>query len=339
MKSLFYTLTLLMALCLCSSCENEEPAADTYFLAIDVAPGDATITVNGGTYTASTKYASGDEVAWVVSKDGYIEQSGTVVFASANVELTITLEEEPPSYQLIWSDEFDGTEIDTNSWGYDVGGTGWGNSELQYYTDRSENSRIEDGTLIIDVLKETYVNRSYTSARLVTKNKVFFTYGKVEARISIPSGQGTWSAFWMLPETGSWPAAGEIDIMEHVGSSPTMISHATHTKNKNGSYGNNWSSRAYIDDVEENYHTYTMEWIADEDDGDDCIIFYIDDEQTGKVYQTHGSTDDADWPFTDDFHIILNVAMGGSWGGTIDDTIFENPVQMKVDWVRVYQLQ
>ncbi len=246
-----------------------------------------------------------------------------------------------PSYQLIWSDEFDGTEINSDNWTHAIGGTGWGNSELQYYTDRSENSRVEDGHLIIDVLKETYINREYTSARLISKDKVFFTYGKVEARLSIPSGKGTWPAFWMLGQSGSWPLCGEIDIMEHVGSQPTMLSHATHTSEKNGMYGNNWSSKAYLDDAENEFHTYTMEWIEEYDAGDDCLIFYIDGVQTGKVYQTHLSTEASVWPFDQDFYFILNVAMGGSWGGDIDDSIFDNDakIQMKVDYIRVYQLK
>ncbi len=246
----------------------------------------------------------------------------------------------PKEYQLVWSDEFEGTALDLSKWNYTTG-TGFGNQEKQYCTDRVENVRVEDGNLVIAALKESYAppgstsTYQYTSARINSKGKGFVKYGKIEARISLPSGKGTWPAFWMLPETGSWPLYGEIDIMEHVGSDPTMISHALHTYHRNGSKGNNWHNRQYPGEVEGEFNVYTMEWIEDLDKGDDCIIFSINGKESARAYQN--SEDIKDWPFTRDFHVILNLAIGGTWGGTIDDTIFDNPVEMKVDWVRMYQ--
>ena len=241
-----------------------------------------------------------------------------------------------PTYQLVWNDEFNGEELDSDKWNYEIGGTGWGNNELQYYTSRSENVRVEDGCLVIEAKKESYVNRNYTSARINSKKKGFVTYGIIEARISLPSGKGTWPAFWMMPETGSWPSNGEIDIMEHIGSNPTMISHAVHTKMKNGSIGNNWHKRFYKDNVEGEFHTYKIEWIEEEDKGDDCIIFYVDDEQTAKLYQPHLSGFE-EWPFEKDFFVIFNMAIGGNMGGQVDNSIFDSPILMKVDWIRIYQ--
>jgi beta-glucanase (GH16 family) len=247
----------------------------------------------------------------------------------------------PKEYQLVWSDEFDGTALDMTKWSYTTG-TGFGNQEKQYCTERVQNVRVEGGNLVIAALKETYTppgpaatEYNYTSGRINSKGKGFVKYGKVEARISLPSGRGTWPAFWMLPETGSWPLYGEIDIMEHVGSEPTMISHALHTNNRNGSRGNNWHNRQYPGNVEGEFHVYTMEWLEDFDKGDDCMIFYINGKESARVYQN--SEDIKDWPFNRDFYVILNLAIGGTWGGTIDDAIFNNPVEMKVDYIRMYQ--
>lgn len=245
-------------------------------------------------------------------------------------------------YQLVWEDNFDGTELNTDFWNIEIGGGGWGNQEKQYYTDRSENLRIEDGCLIIEAKQEQYENNNYTSARITTKNKKDFVYGKIEARISLPSGRGTWPAFWMLGY-GSWPTCGEIDIMEHVGSNPTMISHALHTRKKNGSNGTNWSYRATVENVEGEFHIYGIEWLKDYELQRDAIRFYIDDEVSTIQYEPTAEPDFEQWPFNDAFYIILNLAIGGTMGGSINTNIFadpeNNPVLMKVDWVRVYQKQ
>jgi len=254
---------------------------------------------------------------------------------SATCVVTVTHEDLP--YQLVWSDEFDGTTLDLTKWNYEIGGGGFGNQEKQYYTNRTDNIRLEDGSLVIEAKKEVYNANNYTSARINTRNKEAFAYGKVEARISLPIGKGTWPAYWMLGSTSSWPLCGEIDIMEHIGSQPTMLSHAVHTSEKNGSKGNNWYARKYLDNLENNYHTYAIEWEKAYSDGDDNISFFIDGIKTATIWEQHLNSAAANWPFNKNFFLIFNLAIGGTMGGTIDDTAFNNPVLMKVDYVRVYQ--
>ncbi len=277
----------------------------------------------------------------IVTAKGFGKAVVRVVDVVNSVEASyeISVAEPERNYQLVWEEEFDGPDIDLTKWNFEIGGAGWGNQEAQYYTDRDDNARIENGCLVIEVKKENYQGNSYTSARLSTKDKVFFTYGKVEARISLPAGQGTWPAFWLMPNKssyGTWPRSGEIDIMEHVGSQPTMISHAIHTQQASG--GRSWSSKGYYNNVENDFHTYAVEWIDDYNNGNDALIFYVDGVQTAIKNQGNYVTSTyVDWPFDQDFFVILNLAIGGTWGGTIDDAIFANPVEMKVDWVRMYQ--
>lgn len=244
-------------------------------------------------------------------------------------------------YQLVWAEEFDGTSLNLNDWNIEVNGNGGGNGEAQYYTDRPENLRIEDGCLIIEAHREEYQGKNYTSGRIQTKGKHEFAYMKVEARIWLPSGQGTWPAFWLLGNKGSWPTCGEIDVMEHVGSQPTMISHALHTRQTNGTKGNNWSSRKYIDGIEGSWHVFSVEILEYYMFTRDAIRFSIDGEETAFTSEPTNEHNFETWPFYNSssydnkFYIILNLALGGSWGGSINTDIF--PVQMKVDWVRVYK--
>lgn len=244
-------------------------------------------------------------------------------------------------YKLVWAEEFDGSSLNTDDWNIEVNGAGGGNGEAQYYTDRAENLRVEEGCLIIEARKEEYLGKNYTSARIQTKGKHEFAYMKVEARIWLPSGQGTWPAFWLLGNKGSWPTCGEIDIMEHVGSQPTMISHALHTRQTNGTKGNNWSARKYIDGMEGSWHTFGVEVLEYYMFTRDAIRFSIDGEETAFTSEPKNEHDFEVWPFYNSssydnkFYIILNLALGGSWGGSINTDIF--PVQMKVDWVRVYK--
>ena len=228
-------------------------------------------------------------------------------------------------------------------WNIEVNGNGGGNQEKQYYTDRPENLRVEEGNLVIEARKEEYNNRKYTSARINSRNKKYFKYGKIEARIMFPKGGGTWPAFWMMgndyPQS-NWPKCGEIDIIEHVGNQPRMASFAVHTPNKNGSRGNNWSMRSYMDGLEENYHVYGIEWLEDDFNGMDRIYFTIDGERLAMTQEEAEHVDDNYyWPFNKDYFIILNLAIGGTMGGNVDDAIFASPVLMKVDWVRVWQRQ
>jgi beta-glucanase (GH16 family) len=243
-------------------------------------------------------------------------------------------------YELVWSEEFNDTTSTVNAanWNFEVGGNGWGNQELEYYTDRPENARVENGNLVIEAKKETYslngVTKNYTSARLTTKTKANTLYGKVEARISLPKGQGTWPAFWMMPEVtsfyGAWPRSGEIDIMEHIGSDPKMISYAVHTKDKNGTLGNNWSYKIYPDNIENTFHTYAIEWDTD------FINFNFDGVTQVTLWRNLTGTWTS-WPFDKNFYVILNLAIGGKMGGAVQDTIFNQPVKMLVDYVRIYK--
>ncbi len=243
-------------------------------------------------------------------------------------------------YELVWEENFDGSSLNTESWNVENGGGGWGNQEKQYYTGRPENLRVENGCLSIEVRKEKYEENDYTSARITTKDKHDFRYGKMEARICLPKGGGTWPAFWMLGY-GYWPYCGEIDIMEHVGNKPAQILHALHTQKANGSKGNNWSKIQPLDNAEGEFHVYGVEWVQDYEFGRDAIRFYIDDNVSTVQYELNEEEDNAQWPFNKNFFIILNVALGGTLGGAIDDSIFSdpenNPVVMQVDWVRVYQ--
>lgn len=251
-----------------------------------------------------------------------------------------TPEEDAPiaGYTKIWADEFDGTELNTMYWSYDTGVNT--NQEQQYYTDRTENVRVEDGCLILEARKESYENREYTSGRLTSKGKIQFKYGYIEARIMLPVGRGTWPAFWMLGTQSVWPACGEIDIMEHSGQNPAVVSHALHTLERNTSNGKYWTATYTPEGGAEGvWHTYALLWEQDADAGDDRITFLVDGVQSAVQYQPHGVEDTSRWPFNSYFYVVLNLAMGGLMGGDIDDAIFANGVQMKIDYVRLYQKQ
>ncbi len=234
---------------------------------------------------------------------------------------------------LVWQDEFNGSGLpDEEKWGYDVGGNGWGNNELQYYTQAdTNNARVEDGKLIIEAHKETYSNNDYTSARLITKNKGDWKYGRFEIKAKVPAGRGTWPAIWMLPtdwEYGGWPSSGEIDIMEYVGYQPNTIHQSVHTQEYNHLNGTEITNSSNVETAEEEFHLYTIEW------NEDKIDFFVDG-RLRLTFENEGSWQK--WPFDKRFHLLLNVAIGGNWGGAqgVDDSIF--PVQMEVDYVRVYQ--
>lgn len=240
------------------------------------------------------------------------------------------------TYNLVFSDEFDGTELDLEKWRYEVNGSGGGNNELQYYTD--ENVVVEDGLLKIIAKKEEYLGKEYTSSRITTENNFEFTYGIVEVRAKQPAGKGTWSAAWMMPAEslyGRWPNSGEIDIMEFVGYEDTRIHSTIHTKLFNHKAGSQRGSSKIVEDVTQNFHIYKVEWLPDK------MIFSIDDVviftyQPGKYINC---PEFDQWPFDMDFFVILNIAIGGDWGGAqgVDDTIF--PTTMEVDYVKIYQAE
>lgn len=272
------------------------------------------------------------------------------LFAACGSDDEDTKEPAPPKpqeYKLVWSDEFDGTALDSKTWTYEVNGNGGGNNEKQYYTNKPENIRVKDGKLQIQLLKENYGGKEYTSARINTKGKAAFAYGRIEARIKFPSGGGIWPAFWMMnnryPQV-PWPKCGEIDILEYVGNNPNSVINALHTQSKNGSNGQNWASNTTFREetliIPNNYHTYGIEWTKNYTENSDRLEFFVDDVYTG--YSEQRSQDANDWPFKEDFFIILNMAIGGNLGGSINPNLFDDPLKpviMEVDYVRVYQLR
>jgi len=234
-------------------------------------------------------------------------------------------------YQLVWSDEFDGPEIDRNNWTHESGGGGWGNNEWQYYTDRPVNSYIQDSVLVIQALEESYGNRNYTSARMISRGKQFWQYGKVEARVKLPFGQGLWPAFWMMGENFGavgWPACGEIDIMEFLGGDGREnraygTAHWEHN-GEHASYGGSYTlSSGYFPD---DFHVFSIIWTPAK------IEWYVD----GRSYHVLSITDTQLSEFHQEFFILLNVAVGGNWPGYPDATT-TFPQTMEVDYVRVYQ--
>lgn len=242
-------------------------------------------------------------------------------------------------YTLVWSDEFEYEGLpESTKWSYDVGDgcpdlCGWGNNERQYYTEnRQANARVENGRLIIEVRNEPYKTREYTSARLLTRGKQAWRYGRIEVEARLPEGKGTWPAIWMLPEEwayGGWPSSGEIDIMEHVGFEPFRIYGSVHTEAYNHTDGTQFTEMLKVPDAEETFHRYAIEWNRSE------IRWYVDDQHYATFTNKFSSY--KEWPFDRAFHLILNIAVGGNWGGAegIDDSIW--PQKMEVEYVRVYQ--
>ena len=234
-------------------------------------------------------------------------------------------------YKLVWSDEFNTPGLpDKANWSYDIGGNGWGNHELEYYTDsRMENARVENGNLVIEARKEAFGGKAYTSARLLSKTKAQFTYGIFEIRAKIPHGNGTWPAIWTLSahDPLTWPQDGEIDIMEAIGSNPNVIYGTCHNQAFHGATGKGGTTTIALSP--DSFHIYKIEWTAD------AINWYVDDNNYYTYVNPHNGNDS--WPYYNDFFVILNVAVGGDFGGQkgVDDSAF--PQKMLVDYVRIYQ--
>jgi beta-glucanase (GH16 family) len=234
----------------------------------------------------------------------------------------------------LWSDEFSYTGLpDAVKWGYDLGGGGWGNHELEYYTNAAENAKVEGGNLVITAKKEAMSGMNYTSARLVSKNKGDFLYGRIEVRAKLPSGRGTWPAIWMLPTDwayGNWPKSGELDIMEHVGYDPNRVHFTVHTEAYNHSIGTQKGTSQMVAGATADFHKYRVDWTPYAVRGyfDDQLVYTFVNEGKGAAY----------WPFDKRFHMLLNIAIGGDWGGAqgVDDTIF--PQSMLIDYIRVYKM-
>ncbi len=246
----------------------------------------------------------------------------------------------PPGWTLVWADEFDqanGSAPDAARWVHDLGGSGWGNNELQTYTSRTNNARVVDGSLVIEARQETYsgadkITRNYTSARLKTQGKSAWTYGRIEARLKLPRGQGIWPAFWMLGANlapAGWPACGEIDIMENIGREPGVVHGTIHGPGYAGGDGIGGSrtlpnGAALADD----FHRFAVEWETNR------LRWYLDDQPYFTVTPASLPTGKR-WVFDQPQFILLNLAVGGNWPGVPDaSTVF--PQRLLVDYVRVY---
>lgn len=246
---------------------------------------------------------------------------------------------QPGAWALSWGDEFDaGSQPDPSRWVYDLGGGGWGNQELQTYTSRPDNAALRDGMLVITARAERFtgadgIARDYTSARLKTRDRFAQTYGKFEARIKVPRGQGLWPAFWMLGvdiDAVGWPPCGEIDVMEHIGREPTSIHGTLHGPGYSGSGGQGTAATAADGrPIADAFHTFAVEWEPAE------IRWYVD----GRQYFSRRPADlpaGARWVFDHDFFLLLNLAVGGAWPGNPDATT-TFPQEMLVDYVRAYR--
>lgn len=272
----------------------------------------------------------------------FISATLSVVIISMAFKTNIVVKEVTNASEFeskpFWADEFDKKGLpDAKKWGYDVGGSGWGNHELEYYTKENlKNARVENGKLIIEAIKEPFEGKNYTSARLTSKGKADFLYGRFEVKAKLPKGLGTWPAIWMLATEHSygqnyWPDNGEIDIMEHVGYDPNVIHASVHTKSYYHSIGTQKTAVKTIPTSMTEFHVYRIDWTPEK------IESYID----GELYFTfkNEKTGWKEWPFDKKQHILLNLAVGGDWGGQkgVDDSIF--PQKMEIDYVRVYKMK
>jgi len=310
---------------------------------VSLRPGDTFDFQYGNTYDLELTWSSSDPQVATIDRNGHLTAVGpgnAIITLATNIESVtalVAVEHAWGEYRLVWSEEFDGDALDESTWTYNLGGSGWGNNEKQYYTSRPENIRVQNGCLEIEARKEQYENNEYTSARIMSKSKRTFTYGKFESRIKFPGGKGTWPAFWMMGNSGGWPNCGEIDIIEHIGSQDSRASFALHTVMKNGTRGNNWSSLKWFDyPLSADFHVYGIEWAQEEKDGKDVIRFTIDGVQYAEVWEEQMDNNDY-WPFNKPFFFIYNLAIGGNMGGQVDDAIFNQTRIMYVDWLRVWQ--
>lgn len=233
------------------------------------------------------------------------------------------------SWRLVWRDEFNGSgRPDPTKWGYETGFVR--NDEKQFYTeDRRENARVENGRLVVEARKDGFGGHPISSASLTTKGKASWTYGRIEVRAKIPTGKGTWPAIWMLGAGGRWPEDGEIDILENVGFDPDKAVFTIHAPKKDGTGHGSWGEATTVPGLPAAYHVYSLEW------GPGAIEWRLD----GRVVHTFTKNDphDVAWVFDRPQYLLLNLAIGGAWGGQqgVDDAIF--PARYEIDYVRVYQ--
>lgn len=237
-----------------------------------------------------------------------------------------------PGYHLAWSDEFNGNALNTQDWNYEQGGGGWGNNELENYTNRAQNAFVSAGHLIIEARSENYGGNSYTSARLTTQGKQQFTYGRIDIRAKLPISKGLWPALWMLGSNISsvpWPGCGETDIMELVGQAPSQVTGSMHWQQAGGSEGNYTGNYVLSSgDFSQQFHVFSVIWKQD------SLRFLVDDHV--YVNGSKANVTSGNYPFNSPFFFIVNVAVGGAWPGPPDNTtVF--PQRMFVDYVRVFQ--
>jgi beta-glucanase (GH16 family) len=312
-----------------------------YTIIFNDEPNSVTKEVNDGkashTYKASGTYIITVRAHALAAN--FIESKDTIV---VNIDPTTTADGRPlkgyttpisqPGYTLVWNDEFEGSSLNENDWNYEIGAGGWGNNELQYY--RKENTTVKDGFLSIEAKKQSAGSSMYTSSRLTTQRKRNFKYGRVDIRAALPEGQGMWPALWMLGEsisTVGWPACGEIDIMEMIGGTSNgrsdKTTHGTiHWEGNNKDHASYGNSKTISKKLSEEFHVYSIVWDAN------SINWYFDD----VLFNTADIKPTALNEFRENFFFIMNVAVGGNWPGSPDQTtVF--PQKMWVDYVRMYQ--
>ena len=357
-----FLFSLAVALWGCGGSDNDDPQPTT---SITVSQESISVPEAGGTYTVSVTttgkewnaYAEQDFISVdaknTVAQSGTLTvtvpanpttsaRTGTVTIMSGVARKNISVTQEaaaqsaynaPEGYTLVWQDEFDkGTELNGNDWTHEVKGKGWVNNELQEYVNHKTPegalvTQVKNGTLRITALKE---NGKVYSGRVYAKVKEGWKYGYIEASIKLPKGKGTWPAFWMMPVNfRSWPADGEIDIMEEVGYHPNYVSSSLHANAHVHSNNTQVTHEMLCQGAEDEFHTYAILWTANN------ITTYVD----GKVqlsYDNRGLGRD-DWPYEDPFYVIFNLAWGGDWGGAqgVDESAL--PCTMEVDYIRVFQ--
>jgi len=307
---------------------------------LSIAPGEQEYTLSIEIVTDTLKEAD-EEFKVIISNPvnatiqnsegiGTIRNDDTYIFVPADGYIT---PESYTGYDLVWQDEFDGNELNQNDWSYEIGAGGWGNNELQYYTDRADNSRVQDGNLIIEAKQESFSGSNYTSARLITSGKQSFTWGRVDIRAILPEGQGVWPALWMLGEniwTIGWPACGEIDIMELVGHEPSTVHGTAHWGPQGQTFSNNAGTGFNLSGGEkfsDKYHVFSIIWEPGK------IKWLVDDQQ---YFQIENADINEAYRFDDEFFFIFNIAVGGNWPGSPDAST-QFPQQMIVDYIRVFQ--
>ena len=303
--------------------------------------GSLKIAQNSSSSTEGSPLASGEHSMQVHKSINFQVDSLVLELIQTNQDTKDTLVQSTigEKWELVWSDEFENAGIpDSTKWSYNIGNWGWGNNELQYYTsDKLENAKIEDGNLVITAIKDLK-DSTWTSARLTTKGKVAFKYGKIEFRAKVPVARGTWAAGWLLGDAYrdeiSWPYCGEIDVLECVGyeindTTEKGINHATcHTRAYYFKQNNQIGSEIEMDSMHSKFHTYSVEWYPNEIKG------FVD----GIHYYTYDkNANDQEWPFHQSQNIILNLAIGGGWGGLkgVDQAIISQ--QYTIDYVRVFE--